>query len=75
MDLGGELYPLKHWGISFYGSRDFTQNAWVVRDVGVFYHDDCVRVDVTYRREDTVIGRLGPSDQVSVRLTLATLGR
>jgi LPS-assembly protein len=31
-------------------------------------------VDVIYRREDTVIGRLGPSEQISVRLTLATLG-
>jgi LPS-assembly protein len=75
MDIGGELYPLKHWGVSFYGNRDFTQHAWVVRDVGVFYRDECIRVDVVYRREDTVIGRLGPSNQVSVRLTLATLGR
>jgi LPS-assembly protein len=75
MDVGGELYPLKHWGVSVYGNRDFTQNAWVVRDVGVFYHDDCIRVDVTYRREDTVIGRLGPSNRVTLRLTLATLGR
>ena len=75
MDIGGEIRPFKHWGVSFYGNRDFTQGAWVVRDVGVFYQDDCVRVDVFYRREDTVIGRLGPSNQVSVRLTLATLGR
>ena len=74
MDVGGELYAGPHWGVSFYGNRDFVQNAWVVRDVGVFYRDDCVRVDVIYRRQDTVIGRLGPSNQVSVRLTLATLG-
>ena len=75
MDVGGEVYPLKHWGVSFYGNRDFAQDAWVVRDLGVFYHDECIRVDVVYRREDTVIGRLGPSNQVTVRLTLATLGR
>jgi LPS-assembly protein len=75
MDIGGELYPLKHWGVSLFGSRDFANHGWTVRDVGVFYHDDCIRVDVVFRREDTVIGRLGPSNTVSVRLTLATLGR
>ena len=49
-------------------------DAWVIRDVGVFYRDECLRVDVIYRREDTIIGRLLPSESVSVRLTLATLG-
>jgi LPS-assembly protein len=74
LDLGGELYIRKNWGVSFYGNRDMLQNAWVIRDIGVFYRDDCTRVDVIYRREDTVVGRLGPSSTVSVRLTLATLG-
>ncbi|MGA0604367.1 LPS-assembly protein LptD [Phenylobacterium sp. VNQ135] len=74
LDLGGELYLAKGYGVSFYGSRDLNQDAWVVRDVGVFYRDDCIRVDVIYRREDIIIGRLLPSETVSVRLTLATLG-
>jgi LPS-assembly protein len=74
LDLGGEIYFGKNWGVSTYGSRDFVQNAWVIRDLGVFYRDECVRVDVIYRQEDVVLGRLGPSSSVSVRLTLATLG-
>lgn len=74
MDVGGEINIRKNWGLSFAGSRDFTQNAWVIRDMGVFYHDDCIRVDVIYVREDVVIGRLGPTNQVMLRLTLATLG-
>jgi LPS-assembly protein len=74
LDLGGELYLRKNWGVTAYGSRDMRQGAWVIRDMGVFYRDDCLRVDVIYRREDTVIGRLGPSESVNVRLTLATLG-
>ncbi|HMO43157.1 MAG TPA: hypothetical protein PKB04_07495, partial [Phenylobacterium sp.] len=61
-------------GLSAYGNRDMVQDAWVVRDLGVVYRDDCIRVEVIYRREDTVIGRLGPSEAVAVRLTLATLG-
>ena len=74
LDLGGELNLGKRYGVSFYGQRDLSQDSWVIRDVGVFYRDDCLRVDVIYRREDTIIGRLLPSESVSVRLTLATLG-
>ena len=73
-DVGGDLNLTQHWGISAYGNRDLIQNAWVIRDVGVFYKDDCIRVDVFYRHEDVILGRLGSSDQLSVRLTLATLG-
>ena len=74
LDLGGEVYIGKSYGVSLYGNRDLRRDAWVIRDVGVFYRDDCLRVDVIYRREDTIIGRLQPSESVSVRLTLATLG-
>ncbi|MFI4949403.1 MAG: LPS-assembly protein LptD [Caulobacterales bacterium] len=74
MDLGGDINVTQHWGVSAYGNRDLEQNAWVIRDVGVFYKDECIRVDVFYRHEDVIIGRLGSSDQLSVRLTLATLG-
>jgi len=73
-DVGGDINITRHWGISAYGNRDLIQNAWVIRDLGVFYKDDCIRVDVFYRHEDVIIGRLGPSDQLSIRLTLATLG-
>jgi LPS-assembly protein len=74
LDIGGDLNVTQHWGISSYGNRDLLQHAWVIRDVGVFYKDDCIRVDVYYRHEDVIVGRLGSSDQLSVRLTLATLG-
>ncbi|MBA4792824.1 LPS-assembly protein LptD [Phenylobacterium sp.] len=74
LDLGGEVFLTKNWGLSAYGNRDMVQDAWVVRDLGIVYRDECTRIEVIYRREDTVIGRLGPSESVSVRLTLATLG-
>ncbi len=74
LDVGGELYLGKSLGVSAYGNRDVGRDAWVIRDLGVFYRDDCLRVDVVYRREDVIIGRLLPSESISVRLTLATLG-
>lgn len=64
----------KNWGLTAYGNRDMVQHAWVMRDLGVYYRDDCARVDVIYRREDTIIGRLGPTNSIALRLTLATLG-
>ena len=73
-DVGADLNVTKNWGISAYGNRDLLQHAWVVRDVGVFYKDEGIRVDVYYRHEDVIIGRLGSSDRIALRLTLATLG-
>ncbi|MDO8377437.1 LPS-assembly protein LptD [Phenylobacterium sp.] len=74
LDLGGDIYLTKHWGLTAYGNRDLVQDAWVIRDLGVTYRDDCTRVDIIYRREDTVVGRLGPTESLAIRLTLATLG-
>jgi LPS-assembly protein len=74
VDLGADYNVTQHWGVSAYGNRDLIQQAWVIRDVGVFYKDECVRVDVFYRHEDVILGRLGSSDKLSIRLTLATLG-
>lgn len=73
-DVGGEVYLTKNWGLTAYGNRDLVQKAWVIRDLGVVYRDECTRVDFIYRKEDTVIGRLGPSESFTIRLTLATLG-
>ncbi|MDP2213685.1 LPS-assembly protein LptD [Phenylobacterium sp.] len=74
LDVGGEVFLTQNWGVTAYGNRDMVQNGWVVRDIGVVYRDECTRIEVIYRREDTVVGRLGPSESVAVRLTLATLG-
>ena len=74
VDLGGELYLSPHWGVTAYGNRDLAQSAWVIRDLGVVYRDECTRIDVIYRREDVVIGRLGKTESIGIRLTLATLG-
>ena len=54
--------------------RDLQADAWVVRDIGVAYRDECLRLDVYYRREDAIGNRLGATESVGFRLTLATLG-
>jgi LPS-assembly protein len=72
VDVHGELYPLKHWGVTTYGIVD--SGTWRREEIGLIYRDDCVRVEVLYRHDDTFNGTLGPSTSVVLRLKLATLG-
>jgi LPS-assembly protein len=60
--------------MSFYGNHDIAASAWVIRDIGLMYRDDCTRLDIIYRQEDLQVGRLGSSTSINLRLTLATLG-
>lgn len=75
LDFRGEFYFTKHWGITGYGAREFEAGEWRSRDIGIVYRDDCIRVEVIYRNDNTFTGTTwGPSHGVSVRLTLATMG-
>ncbi|HWA62364.1 MAG TPA: LPS-assembly protein LptD, partial [Caulobacteraceae bacterium] len=74
LDFRGYVWATKHWGASIYGVRDIDAGQWRRRDIGVVYRDDCVQVEVVYRRDQTFNRTLGPSNSVVLRLTLATLG-
>jgi len=74
LDFHGEIFLLKHWGVSFYGAREFETGVWRQQDIGLVYRDACLRVEVVYRRDNTFNGVLGPSQGIGIRLTLATLG-
>ena len=74
LDIHGEAFVNKHWGMTFYGIRDFDQGEWRKIDVGLVYRDDCVRIEILYRRNYTTNGTFGPSSSVVLRLSLATLG-
>jgi LPS-assembly protein len=71
-DIHGEVWATKHWGATIYSVVD--GGAWRQNDIGLVYRDDCVRLEVLYRRNETFNGTLGPSTAVVVRLSLATLG-
>lgn len=72
LDIHGEVWATKHWGATVYSILD--GNAWRQNDLGLVYRDDCLRVEVLYRRNQTFNGTLGPSSAVVLRLSLATLG-
>lgn len=70
----GEVYLSKTWGLTFAGVRDLQNKVWRTREIGLLYRDECTRLEVVYQREETYNRSLGPSDNVLIRLTLATLG-
>ncbi|MDE2488702.1 MAG: LPS-assembly protein LptD, partial [Alphaproteobacteria bacterium] len=41
LEFGGDVPIGKNWGVTAYANRDLLQNAWVIRDLGVYYRDDC----------------------------------
>jgi LPS-assembly protein len=74
LETGNEILVTKHWGFDLDAIRDIEINRWTLFDLGLLYKDDCIKVAVVYRHQSTVVGRLGESDSVFLRLTLATLG-
>ena len=74
LDFHGEVFVTKHWGLTAYGAREFTTGVWRQEDFGIVYKDDCIRVEILYRRDNTNNGVLGPSEGIGFRLSLATLG-
>jgi LPS-assembly protein len=73
LDFHGEFFVLKNWGVTAYGAREFTSGVWREQDFGIVYKDQCIRVEIVYRRDNTFNGVLGPSQGVGFRLSLATL--
>jgi LPS-assembly protein len=72
VDVRGEAFFTKHWGVSTYAIVD--GGRWRESDFGLVYRDDCIRVEVLYRHDQTFNGTLGPTTSVLLRLSLATLG-
>lgn len=72
LDIHGEAFVTRHWGASGYVIVD---NGYLRRqDFGLIYRDNCIRVEVLYRHDETFNGTLGPTTSVVLRLTLATFG-
>lgn len=73
-EFSGSTYLTKHWGVSFTANRDLQTRIWPVAQLGVFYQDECVRLDMLYTHDETYSKVIGSSDSITFRLTLATLG-
>jgi len=72
LDIHTTVFATRHWGVTDYLIVD--GGTWRRTEAGVVYRDDCIRVEVIYRHDETFNGTLGPSTSLLLRLTLATLG-
>jgi len=69
-----EALITKHWGFLASTSYDIQADVWASTAVGLLYKDECMRFELVYQRDGTYDRSFTPSSQVTVRLTLATLG-
>ena len=75
--VNGALKLARNWGLEVNASRDMRNRLFPTAQLGVFYQDDCIRIDVLYHHNYTLQGfgaRIGASDGIGVRLTVVTLG-
>ncbi|WP_372707782.1 LPS-assembly protein LptD [Brevundimonas sp.] len=83
LQVAGQQFVYGNWGVSFSGIADLERTprpgqpdpGFLVRsEVGLLFDDDCFRVELGWRRDNTVVRPSGPSEGPYVRLTLATFG-
>ena len=72
----GQVFLVGDWGVSFNAIRDLNADLWQRSEIGLVYLDECLRFEVVYERNETLLGNAGvrASEGVFFRLNLATLG-
>ncbi|WGM31571.1 LPS assembly protein LptD [Brevundimonas sp. NIBR11] len=74
VQLAGQQFIAGNWGVAVAGIADLERDLITRSEVGIVFDDDCFRVEVGYRRDNTRVSPTGPSDGAYFRLNLATFG-
>jgi LPS-assembly protein len=83
LQVSGQQFVYGNWGVAFSGIADLERTprpgqpnpGYLVRsEVGLLFDDDCFRLELGWRRDNTSVRPSGPSEGPYVRLTLATFG-
>lgn len=74
VQLTGQQFVYGNWGISARGIADLERHLITRSEVGLLYDDDCFRVELGWKRDNTRANPTGPSEGVYIRLNLATFG-
>ena len=74
VQLSGQQFVYGNWGVTASGILDLERNVITRSEVGLLFDDDCLRIEVGYRRDNTRARPSGPSEGLYVRLNLATFG-
>jgi LPS-assembly protein len=74
VQLAAQQFVYGNWGVTVAGIADLERDLITRSEVGLVFDDDCFRIEVGYRRDNTRVRPTGPSDGVFFRLNLATFG-
>ncbi|MEQ7155344.1 LPS-assembly protein LptD [Brevundimonas aurifodinae] len=74
VQVAAQQFVYGNWGITVAGIADLERDLITRSEVGLLFDDDCFRIEVGYRRDNTRVRPTGPSDGVFFRLNLATFG-
>ncbi len=74
VQVAAQQFVYGNWGVTIAGIADLERDLITRSEVGLLFDDDCFRIEVGYRRDNTRVRPTGPSDGVFFRLNLATFG-
>jgi LPS-assembly protein len=74
VQLSGHQFIYGNWGVAVNGIADLERDIITRSEVGLLFDDDCFRVELGWRRDNTRVRPTGPSEGVYIRLNLATFG-
>jgi LPS-assembly protein len=74
LSLGATAFVTRNWGLGINTTRDLQAKIWPVTQFSLIYRDECIRIDVVYTHDATIHSNITPSNSITIRLNLATLG-
>ncbi len=74
VQLSGHQFIYGNWGVAVTGIADMQRDIVTRSEVGLLYDDDCFRIELGWRRDNTRVRPTGPAEGVYIRLNLATFG-
>ncbi|WP_225212219.1 LPS-assembly protein LptD [Brevundimonas guildfordensis] len=74
VQLSGHQFVYGNWGFAVNGIADLERNIITRSEVGLLFDDDCFRIELGWRRDNTRVRPTGPAEGVYIRLNLATFG-
>jgi len=74
VQLSSQQFVYGNWGVTVNGIADLERDIITRSEVGLLFDDDCFRVELGWRRDNTRVRPTGPSEGVYIRLNLATFG-
>lgn len=72
--VSAEMRVTDNWSVLYARQREIQENLDRNHSFGISYRDDCSVFTISYQRRDTRDRELGPSESITFRFSLLTLG-